>query len=497
MVNLSRTISEVIYTESAPSYSALLEKRIWNLRFNGSTTPRPRLIVAASRVSHVRAAILCARAHGIRMKIRSGGHDFEGISYRSRDPNFFVLDMFGFRSIAVDIGDESARVGVGATLGELYYAIAEKSGVHGFPAGVCSTVGVGGHFTGGGYGNMLRKYGLTIDNIVDAEMVDVDGNLLNRESMGEDLFWAITGGGGYSFGVILSYKIKLVSVPEEVTVFRVHRRRDENFTDLVFRYQEIAAGVLPEELFIRLSLGVENGENRAEFIALFLGNPTELTTILNRFFPQLAFSQTDCVQMSWLESVLFWMYFPVGTPTAALLDLASSHPNHSKIKSDYLKTPIPKEGLDSLFAKMAETKIAGLVFNPYGGRMAEIPPTEKPFPHRAGNVAKLQYAAYWSGEKDAADRNAEAVRELYDFMAPYVSTDPREAFLNYRDLDVGTNRNDSYEEGLVYGRKYFGENLERLVKVKTEVDPTDFFRNEQSIPVFVNRRRNTRRKHIS
>ncbi|KAL2935244.1 Berberine bridge enzyme-like 26 [Bienertia sinuspersici] len=73
------------------------------------------------------------------------------------------------------------------------------SSVHSFPAGVCFTLGAGSHFSGGGYGNMLRQYGLSIDRIIDAQVVDAKGRLLNCETMGEDLFWAIRGGGVASF----------------------------------------------------------------------------------------------------------------------------------------------------------------------------------------------------------------------------------------------------------------------------------------------------------
>mgnify|MGYP003702657561 CR=1 FL=1 len=115
--------------------------------------------------------------------------------------------MFDFRSINIDVATETAWVQSGASLGELYLNISQKSKTHAFPGGVCPSVGVGGHFIGAGYGNLMRKYGLSVDNIIDAQLVNVNGKILNRKSMGEDHFWAIRGGGA-SFGGILSWKIK-------------------------------------------------------------------------------------------------------------------------------------------------------------------------------------------------------------------------------------------------------------------------------------------------
>ncbi|XP_034698639.1 berberine bridge enzyme-like 8 [Vitis riparia] len=485
----SHPISAVLYTPDNSSYSSVLESYIRNLRFNTSTTPKPHLIITATHESHIQAAIICSKKHGLQMKIRSGGHDFEGVSYVSDVP-FFILDMFNLRSISVDIEDESAWVQAGATLGEIYYRIAEKSKTHGFPAGVCPTVGAGGHFSGGGYGNMMRKYGLSVDNLVDAELVDVNGRLLNRKSMGEDLFWAIIGGGGASYGLIVSYKIKLVQVPATVTVFRVARTLEQNATNIVYQWQQVADKV-DGDLFIRLTMDVVNssrsGEKtvRATFLSLFLGSSERLLSIMNTRLPELGLQSSDCTEMSWVESVLFWTEFATGTPVEALLDRNPQVLTHLKRKSDYLKEPIPKAGLEGIWKKMIELQTPYLVFNPYGGKMAEISPSATPFPHRAGNLCKIMYATNWDEEgSEAAERYINLTQQLYSYMTPFVSKSPREAFLNYRDLDLGVNHNgkNSYLEGRVYGIKYFKKNFNRLVRIKTKVDPGNFFRNEQSIP---------------
>ena len=485
----SHPISSLIFTPADSSYSPVLQSYIRNLRFNTSTTSKPLLIVTATHVSHVQASILCAQEKGIEMKVRSGGHDYEGLSYVSIVP-FFMVDMFNLRAIDVNIEEETAWVQAGATLGEVYYAIANKSKTHAFPAGVCPTVGAGGHITGAGYGTLMRKYGLTVDNVIDAVIVDVNGKILDRNAMGEDLFWAILGGGGSSFCAIISYKIKLVQVPETVTVFRVSRTLDQNLTDIVDQYQRVAPN-LDHDAFIRLTLDVTNSSktgvltNRATFRCLFLGDSQTLLSLVNKNFPLLGLQKSDCLEMSWIESVLFYDDFPTGTPLTTLLDRQPSSLTYLKRKSDYLKEPIPRSGLENLWKLMVKLQTPQLTFNPYGGRMAEIPANATPFPHRAGNLFKLQYATNWNeGGSERAEYYINLTRKLHTYMTPFVSSNPREAFLNYRDLDLGINHQgaNSYDEGKSYGIKYFKDNFDRLVRIKTKVDPLNFFRNEQSIP---------------
>ena len=425
------------------------------------------------------------------MRVRSGGHDYEGLSYVSElETPFVIMDLSQLRSISVDIEENSAWVEAGATVGELYYRIAEKSKVHGFPAGLCTSLGIGGHITGGAYGSMMRKYGLGADNVIDARIVDANGKILDRESMGEDLFWAIRGGGGASFGVILSWKIRLVPVPETVTVFTVTKTLEEGATKILYKWQQVAAK-LDEDLFIRVIIQVENAAKKGErtvsnsYNALFLGRIDRLLQVMNESFPELGLQKKDCVEMSWLKSVLYIAGYPSNVPPEVLLQGKSLFKNYFKAKSDFVKQPIPESGLKGLWKRLLEEDSPLMIWTPYGGMMSKISESAIPFPHRNGTLFKIQYLTLWGdADKHSAAKHVDWIRKLYTYMAPYASVFPRQAYVNYRDLDLGMNKNGSTDfiQASVWGTMYFKNNFNRLVRIKTKVDPDNFFRHEQSIP---------------
>ncbi|XP_057462111.1 tetrahydroberberine oxidase-like [Actinidia eriantha] len=490
----STSISKVIYTPTNSSYLSVLNFSIQNLRFTSPSTPKPLVIVTPLDESQIQATIYCAKTHGMEIRTRSGGHDYEGLSYISKVP-FVVLDLINLNSIVVDAENGTAWVQSGATIGQLYYRIAEKSRNYGFPAGICPTVGVGGHFSGGGYGLMMRKYGFAADNVVDARIIDVNGNILDRKSMGEDLFWAIRGGGGASFGVILAWKINLVVVPSNVTVFTIHKTLEQNATNLIHKWQSIAPK-FPQELFIRVLIRkVDSSHNdgedtiQASFNSMYLGGIDQLIPLMQESFPELGLTREDCTEMSWIESILYFWGFPSGSSLDVLLNRTRPSKPYFKAKSDYVKEPIPLfgwKGIWDLFFE-DEGESAEMILNPYGGIMDEISESSIPFPHRAGNLYKIQYLVYWDMEEaEESEKYISWIRKLYSYMAPYVSKFPRAAYINYRDLDVGVNNkngNTSYAQASIWGMKYFKNNFNRLVQVKTKVDPSNFFKNEQSIPI--------------
>ncbi|KAL7129225.1 hypothetical protein ABFS83_13G050700 [Erythranthe nasuta] len=499
-------ISSVVYTPNNASYLSILLSSVRSLRFRSASTPRPQVIVTPFEESQIQTTILCARENGMQIRIRSGGHDYEGLSYTSQVP-FVVLDLFNFSEVAIDVDQKTAWVGAGAIIGQLYYRISQTSKTLAFPAGACPTVGVGGLFSGGGYGPMLRKFGLAADNIIDARIIDVNGRILDRKSMGEDLFWAIRGGGGSSFGVITAWKLKLVTVPETLTIFSVGRTLEQNATQLVHKWQYIAPN-LDEDILLSISIGPVNSSGtagggktiQANFNSVYLGGVDKLLPLLEQSFPELGVRREDCTEVSWMQSALFFGGYSIQVSpevvTSRNPEIRSTLPitrYYFKAKLDYVQEPISIKGFEGMWKLLLEREanMGELLVVPYGGKMKEISESALPFPHRAGNLYKIQQLAYWeeSGAV-ASERSISWSRKLHDYMTPYVSKSPRASYMNYRDLDLGVNNynggdgktSTSYAQASVWGLKYFKNNFKRLVQTKTKVDPTNFFRNEQSIP---------------
>ncbi|PIA64702.1 hypothetical protein AQUCO_00100276v1 [Aquilegia coerulea] len=428
--------------------------------------------------SHVQVTVVCCRHHGLQIRTRSGGHDFEGLSYVSYVP-FVLLDLIHLRTISVNIDDNTAWVQTGATIGELYYRIAEKSRTHAFPAGSCPSVGVGGHICGAGYGTLMRRYGVSADHVVDARLVDVNGRILDKESMGEDLFWAIRGGGGASFGVILAWKIRLVHVPPTVTAFKVPRTLEQGASALVHKWQFIG-DKLHEDVFLGLGIQADSDHNGkrsifVSFVGHYLGSKEKLLQLMEQSFPEMGLKKEDCIEMSWIKSAVYFGVHSPETNLNLLLERKFPIPPKSQYssKSDYVQKPMPKNVFKGILKRFHEIDEAEIYMHPYGGRMNEIEEFAIAFPHRKETC-----------DHEAEIKHASWIRELYNYMTPYVSKFPRCAYLPFKDIELGHKKNGTatYLEAKVWGHKYFKYNFDKLVNVKTKVDPNDFFTNEQGIP---------------
>lgn len=182
-------------------------RRVWN----GSIDRRPALIARCTGVADVRAAIRFARLHGLRVAVRGGGHSFPGLSVCD---DGMVIDLAPMKGIRVDPAARTARVQAGVLLGELDRETQEFGLA--VPSGIVTHTGVAGLTLGGGIGWIMRKHGLTVDNLLSVDLVTADGELVTAsEDQNADLFWGVRGGGG-NFGIVTEFEFRLVPVGPSV-----------------------------------------------------------------------------------------------------------------------------------------------------------------------------------------------------------------------------------------------------------------------------------------
>uniref|UniRef100_A0ACD5WSK7 Uncharacterized protein n=1 Tax=Avena sativa TaxID=4498 RepID=A0ACD5WSK7_AVESA len=475
----------LLYAKSSPAFPAVLGQTIRNSRWSSADSVKPLYIITPTNASHIQSAVLCGRRNGVRIRVRSGGHDYEGLSYRSLQPeNFAVVDLNLMRSVWVDGKARTAWVNSGAQLGELYYAISKASSTLAFPAGVCPTIGVGGNLAGGGFGMLLRKFGIAAENVVDVKVVDANGKLLDKSSMSADHFWAVRGGGGESFGIVVSWQVKLQPVPPTVTIFKIAKAVSEGVVDIVNKWQSVAPQ-LPADLMIRvIAMG-----SKATFEAMYLGTCKTLTPLMQSKFPELGMNASHCNEMSWIESIPFIHLGKKDSVEDDLLNRNNNFKPFAEYKSDYVYQPFPKTVWEQIFNTWLVKPGAGImIFDPYGAAISATPEAATPFPHRKGVLFNIQYVNYWFAPEAGAAPLSWS-KDMYNYMEPYVSKNPRQAYANYRDIDLGRNEVvddvSTYSSGKVWGQKYFKDNYERLALTKGKIDPTDYFRNEQSIPPLI------------
>jgi FAD/FMN-containing dehydrogenase len=186
------------YDEARKVYNAMIDRR-------------PRLIARCAEVADVIAAVNFAREHEVVLAVRGGGHNGGGLGVCD---DGLVLDLSAMRTIHVDAAARTVRVAGGCTWGDVDRATHEYGLA--VPSGIISTTGVGGLTLGGGIGHLTRKLGLTIDNLLAADMVLADGRTVTASAeANHDLFWAIRGGGG-NFGVVTSFLFRVHPVKEVI-----------------------------------------------------------------------------------------------------------------------------------------------------------------------------------------------------------------------------------------------------------------------------------------
>src|SRR3954464_8933306 len=242
------------YDEARAVYNAMIDKR-------------PALIARCADADDVATAVGFARDHGLLLAVRGGGHNGAGLGTCD---DGVVVDLSLLKDIEVDPEARTVRVGGGCLWGE----VDQATNAHGLatPSGIISTTGVGGLTLGGGLGHLTRKCGLSIDNVLEAEMVLANGDQVRASAdENEDLFWAIRGGGG-NFGVVTAFTFRLHEVgdvfagptfwpveagAEVLSVYRDFLPAAPRELNGFFAYATVPPGPpFPEEIHLRKVCGV-------------------------------------------------------------------------------------------------------------------------------------------------------------------------------------------------------------------------------------------------
>jgi FAD/FMN-containing dehydrogenase len=417
-------------------------RRIWN----ASIDKRPGLVARCAGVADVVAAVRFARTNDLLAAVRSGGHNVAG---RALCDDGIVIDLSAMKGIFVDPHSRTARVQAGATLGD----IDRETHLHGLvvPAGVVSRTGIAGLTLGGGVGWLVRKYGLTCDNLLACEVVSADGEVVIADAeRNADLFWGLRGGGG-NFGIVTSFLFRAHPVSTVLGGVILYPR--DQAAALLRHYRTFIASA-PEELTAYAGLlSTPEGTPAAGVIVCYCGDVAEGQRVLQ---PLRAFGQpmVDAVQP---------MPFPA---MQKLLDDAFPDGTFNYWKSTFLEE-LSDAAIDVLVehANRASSPLSAVVLEFYGGAATRIGQGETAFAQRRAEY-NAGIMAQWTDPAES-DRHTAWARETWDALQPFSSG----AYLG----------NFASDEAPQAVRQAFAGNLARLAELKQRYDPTNFFSLNQNV----------------
>jgi FAD/FMN-containing dehydrogenase len=426
--------------------------------YNGMIDKKPRLIVRCANVADVIAAVNFAREEGLLLAIRGGGHNGPGLG--SCD-NGLVIDLSAMKSVRVDPNTRTVRVDPGCTSGDVDHA------THAFglavPFGIVSTTGVAGLTLGGGTGYLTRKHGLTIDNLIEADVVLADGSFVTTNAdTHPDLFWALRGGGG-NFGVVTSFVFRAHPV---TTVYAgpIFWDAKNHGTTVMRTYRDFMA-TAPEDLGIFVGLKTVPpmdpfprehwGKRACAVIGAYNGSAADGQPAMQPLLEQLPaplFNWMSEIPFPAMQS-LFDPFFPKGLQWYW--------------KGDFVKT-LPDEAIDTHIAQAANapSDLCLMHLYPIDGAV-----------HRVAKDATAWDArdARWSMVVAAIDPDpAKAVplttwgRGYWKAVHPF---NLGGAYINFLMDDEAQGRVQAS----------YGDNYERLTQVKANYDPANLFRVNQNI----------------
>jgi FAD/FMN-containing dehydrogenase len=413
-------------------------RAIWN----GAIAHQPAVIVRCENSDEVRAAVRAARSHQLPLSVRGGGHDWVG---RALCHDGLVVDISAMRHVAVDPVARIAIIGGGARVADVMAATAP----HGLVAiaGNCGGVGMAGLTLGGGYGPLLPRFGLAIDQMLGAEIVLADGRHITvNAAQHTELFWALRGGGG-NFGVVTSIRVRLHPVRQVLAGLMLFPWSEA--TIVLQRYAALARSV-PDELAV--SVGMVSGADGAP--ALFLAPA---------WCGELAAGEPMMDRLKALGSPFAAQVGPMRyADLLALFDAEAVNGRHHALQTRWL----PDLSSDAIAALVAAgskrtSRRTMIALHHFRGAPTRIAADATAFGMRREHVMVQIDAAWDPDDQKNAEVHREWARGLSRALAPSALTG------GYANL-LAPDQHDQIADA-------YGANLNRLRQVKRRFDPENIF----------------------
>ena len=420
--------------------------------FYGKFDRRPAAVVRPSNAAEVARVVALAAETGVELAVRSGGHSLAG--YSTTDGGI-VLDLSELTALDIDVEGRTAWAEGGLTAG----AYTAAAGAHGLATGFGDTgsVGIGGLTLGGGVGFLVRKHGLTIDNLLAAELVTADGRVLHTDADSHpDLFWAIRGGGG-NFGVATRLKFRLHPLDGIVGGMLLLPATTEVIAGYV-----AAADAAPEELS-----GIANVMVAPPLPFIPTAQHGQLVVMaLLAYAGDAEAGGRALAPFRALAEPIADMLAPMSYPEMFPPDEEEYHP--TAVGTTMFVDTVDREVAGTILRHLeaSDAAIRAAQLRVLGGAMARVPAEATAFAHRHSRIM-VNLAAFYDGPADKARRQA----WVDDFAAALRQGDPG-AYVNFL-ADEGPE---------AVRRAYPGPTWDRLIEVKRRYDPDNLFRLNQNIP---------------
>ncbi|MFG2679779.1 FAD-binding oxidoreductase [Streptomyces sp. NPDC048392] len=491
---------------------------------NSRWVARPDSVRLVRTTGQVVRAVQEAVDGNKRISVRSGGHCYADFVFNPEVR--VVIDTSLLNTIAYDAGLQAFEVGAGSTLLHVYDSLFKGWGVT-IPGGMCYSVGAGGHISGGGYGMLSRRHGLTVDHLYAVEVVVVDANgkarrvVATREAddPNRDLWWAHTGGGGGNFGVITRYWFRspgatgtdpsslLPKPPKEVLVSALALPWSEldkgSFVSLVRKFgawheRNGSAGSSAASLCSFLMMN-HRANGSIGLLTQIDATVPGAEKVLDDFLTEVTSSLSDAAvrpmsepvgelgalpglftpqRLPWLHSVKL-----LGTSNPTLTDptLRGHH------KSAYLRKNVTKAQATAMYRHLTRTDHDNpqsmVVLLSYGGKINTVGSGDTASAQR-DSVFKGLFQSFWSSAEDDA-ANIGWTRDVYGevfsagggYPVPGAATDG--CYINYPDADITDTKVNT--SGVPWYTLYYKGNYPRLQRTKAAYDPRNTFRHSQSI----------------